>query len=97
MAADFTLDDARAALAALRSVAPDDLQLPLSQSDLAAILAGGIEVKSLQDGLLDFPTHVGETPAYWCWRVGEDEIEWWHPRDAGFAGRQRIDVVPPSA
>jgi hypothetical protein len=54
-------------------------------------------VKSLQDGLLDFPTHVGETPAYWCWRVGEGEIEWWHTRDAGFAGRRRIDAVPPSA
>jgi hypothetical protein len=96
MPEDFTLDDARAALAALQSMAPDDLRLPLTHADLAAILAGGIEVKSLQDGLLDFPTYVGDTPAYWCWRVGEGEIEWWHPRNTGFAGRQRIAGTAPS-
>ena len=87
---EFTLDDARAALAALRAVAPDDLRLPLSPADLAAILAGGIEVKSVEEGLLDFPTSVEDAPAYWCWRVGESEIEWWHPRDTGFAGRRPI-------
>ena len=90
----FTLDDARAALAALRSVAPDDLRLPLSRDDLAAIFAGGIEVKSVEDGLLDFPAYVEDVPAYWCWRVGEHEIQWWHPRDAGFAGRQPIADAP---
>ncbi len=86
----FTLDDARAALSALRSMAPDDLALPLSRGDLAAIFAGGIEVKSVEDGLLDFPAYVEDVPAYWSWKVGEQEIEWWHPRDTGFAGRQRI-------
>jgi hypothetical protein len=26
-----------------------------------------------------------------CWQLGEDdEIEWWHETDAGFAGRQRL-------
>lgn len=87
---EFTLDDARATLSALRSVAPDDLALPLSRGDLATILSGGIEVKSVEDGLLDFPARVEDAPAYWCWQVGEHEIEWWHPRDTGFAGRQRI-------
>ena len=90
MPEDFTLDDARASLAALRAVAPDDLRLPLSRADLAAIFAGGIEVKSAEEGLLDFPTYIEDSPAYWCWRVGEPEIEWWHPRDAGFAGRRPI-------
>ena len=90
VAEDFTLDDARASLAALRSVAPDDLRLPLSRADLAAIFAGGIEVKSAEEGLLDFPTYIEDAPAYWCWRVGEPEIEWWHTRDAGFAGRRPI-------
>lgn len=91
MPEDFTLDDARASPAALRAVAPDDLRLPLSRADLAAILAGGIEVKSVQQGLLDFPTHVEDAPAYRRRRVGEPEIEWWRRRDAGFARRRRIE------
>ena len=91
MADEFTLEEARAVLAAVRDVAHDDLNLPLSDADLATIRAGGIEVKSAELGLLDFPTQVDGAPAYWCWRVGEPEIEWWHPRDTGFAGRRRID------
>ena len=79
-------------LAAIRDVAPDELRAPLSRDDFAALTSAGIEVKSVEDGLIDFPTHVDGVEAYWCWRAGEDEIEWWHPRDAGFAGRRR---VPP--
>jgi hypothetical protein len=90
MADEFTLDDARAALSAIRDLATDGLATPLSQADLNSILAAGIEVKSIEDGLLDFPTTIDGTDAYWCWRTGEDEIEWWHPRSTGFAGRRRI-------
>jgi hypothetical protein len=54
------------------------------------INAAGAELKSIDDGLLDFPTHIEGVPAYWCWRAGEDDIEWWHPRDTGFAGSRRI-------
>ena len=50
----------------------------------------GIELKSITEGLLDFPTHVEGAPAYWCWRSGEADIGWWHPRSTGFAGRRPI-------
>jgi hypothetical protein len=53
--------------------------------------ATGVELKSIDEGLLDFPTQVDGVPSYWCWRAGEDDIEWWHPRDTGFAGRRRIE------
>ena len=78
-------------LAAVQAVALDGLKAPLSREDLAAILAAGIEVKSIREGLIDFPTHIAGVPAYWCGRSGEDAIEWWHPRDSGIAGRQRVD------
>ena len=87
---EFTLDDARSTLAAMRDTAPDGLAAPLSEDDLAAIENAGVEVKSVEDGLLDFPTTIDGVPAYWCWQAGEDAIEWWHPRDTGFAGRRRI-------
>ncbi len=56
-----------------------------------AIQDAGAELKSIEDGLLDFPTEIEGVPAYWCWRTGEDDIEWWHPRATGFAGRRRIE------
>lgn len=87
---EFALDEARSALAAVRDIAPDGLTAPLSRDDLAVVLAAGIEVKSIDDGLLDFPTQVDGVAAYWCWRAGEGEIEFWHARADGFAGRRRI-------
>ena len=50
----------------------------------------GAEVKGIEQGLLDFPTHVEGVPAYWCWQLGEPDIAWWHPRDSGFAGRRSV-------
>ena len=91
MAADYTLADARATLAVLLDTAPDGLRLPLSTDDLAALDAAGVEVKSREQGLLDFPTEVDGVASYWCWQVGEPGIEWWHPRSTGFAGRRLID------
>ena len=90
MTDEFTLEEARSTLAAILDTAPDGLARPLSAADLAAVLAAGVEVKSVEDGLLDFPTVLDGVPAYWCYRAGEDAIGWWHPRDTGFAGRRPI-------
>lgn len=96
-AREFTLDEARSILAALRSVCSDGLRAPFSRADALAILGAGAEVKDLVLGLMDFPTTIDGVPAYWCWQVGEDEIEWWHPRSTGFAGRRHVDDLPPGA
>ncbi len=87
----FTLDEARALLGGVRDLAPDGLRQPLSRADVAAVLSAGIEIKGVDPLLLDFPAEVAGVPAYWCWREGEDGIDWWHPRDTGFAGRRRVD------
>ena len=57
---------------------------------LAELRATGAEVKGLEQGLLDFPARIAGEQAYWCWRVGEPEIAWWHPRNSGFGGRRPI-------
>ncbi|MFA5943799.1 MAG: DUF2203 domain-containing protein [Candidatus Thermoplasmatota archaeon] len=49
-----------------------------------------IEVKDVEQGLVDFRGMVGTTPAYLCWKDGEEDIAFWHPLDEGFAGRRRI-------
>jgi hypothetical protein len=90
MPKDFTLEEAREVLAAIRSVAPDELRLPFSDADCMTLLEAGIEIKDRQHGLVDFAATIEGAPAYWCWLAGEPEIEWWHPREGGFAGRKRI-------
>jgi len=44
----------------------------------------GLEVKG--PWLVDFDSGGG----YYCWRWPEEELEWLHGYDAGFAGRTRI-------
>ena len=52
----------------------------------------GVEVKDLDEGLVDFPVlHRGETVLL-CWQLGEDEIGYWHSADAGFAGRRPLPL-----
>lgn len=55
-----------------------------------AIRDSGAELRSIEDGLLDFPAVIDGVEAYWCWRTGEDDIGWWHPRATGIAGRRPI-------
>jgi hypothetical protein len=88
---DFSLEEARNVLAALQAITLDGLRAPLSRADVSAVLEAGVEVKDAERALLDFPAVIERVAAYWCWRAGEADIEWWHPRDAGFAGRRRID------
>ncbi|HEU5316961.1 MAG TPA: DUF2203 domain-containing protein [Chloroflexota bacterium] len=50
----------------------------------------GVEIKDLRTGLVDFRSRRDERVVYLCWRLGEDEIEYWHELDTGFAGRQPL-------
>jgi hypothetical protein len=51
---------------------------------------GGV-VKDPDAGLVDFPAQVDGTEAFLCWRLGEDEIAYWHGIDEGFPGRKPLD------
>jgi hypothetical protein len=50
----------------------------------------GVEVKDPASGLCDFPALHEGRDIYLCWRMGEQQIEWWHELHAGFAGRRHI-------
>jgi hypothetical protein len=54
------------------------------------IQAAGAQVKDLDRGLLDFPSLRDGEEVLLCWRLGEDEIEYWHGTDEGFAGRKPL-------
>jgi hypothetical protein len=54
----------------------------------------GAQVKDLDSGLVDFPgTRASGEPILLCWRLGEDEIAWWHTEQDGFAGRRPLDEL----
>ena len=59
---------------------------------LHRILDTGAQVKDINTGLLDFPALRNGHEVYLCWKYGEDQIAFWHEVDAGFAGRQPIEV-----
>jgi hypothetical protein len=54
---------------------------------------GGI-VKDLDQGLVDFPARRGdeEEEVLLCWRLGEDEVGYWHGLEEGFAGRRPLPL-----
>ena len=54
----------------------------------------GILIKGLDDGLIDFP-HLrsnGEE-VYLCWKLGEEDIRFWHRIPDGVAGRKPMNEL----
>jgi hypothetical protein len=51
----------------------------------------GVVVKDLDVGLVDFPSLLDGEEIYLCWKLGEDQIAFWHGIDEGFAGRKPLD------
>jgi hypothetical protein len=58
---------------------------------VATLDEAGVQVKSLEEGLLDFPSERDGRAVFLCWQVGEPEVAFWHGVDEGFAGRKPLD------
>jgi len=56
----------------------------------------GVVVKSIEQGLLDFPSKRFNEEVWLCWKHGETEIKFWHEKDSGFMGRKPIEVTDES-
>jgi hypothetical protein len=54
------------------------------------ITTHGVELKDLDQGLIDFPARRAGRVVYLCWRLGEEAIAWWHELDGGVRGRQPL-------
>jgi hypothetical protein len=59
---------------------------------VAELEALGVQVKALDQGLVDFPARHPERdePVLLCWRLGEDDVAYWHGLEEGFAGRKPL-------
>ncbi len=66
-----------------------------------ALRSEGIEVKQLEDGLVDFYGLVDGHLAFLCWRSDEAEVAFYHPLEGGYATRrplpERSRSVPTGA
>ena len=56
----------------------------------------GVMVKSIEEGLLDFPSLRFNEEVWLCWKEGETEIRFWHGKDEGFTGRKPLSVSDES-
>ena len=70
-----------------RSVARSLVALSRAADELRAV---EIVLRDPDRGLVDFPAIRDGEEIYLCWLLEEDQIRFWHPPDAGFAGRQPL-------
>jgi hypothetical protein len=56
----------------------------------------GVLIKSIEEGLLDFPSIRFNEEVFLCWKKGETEIKFWHGKDEGFMGRKPLSVSDES-
>ena len=49
-----------------------------------------IQVKDLKKGLIDFPSLRNGREIFLCWERDEEDIEFWHDLETGYAGREPL-------
>lgn len=59
---------------------------------VARIHEVGALVKDLDQGLVDFPARREGEDVLLCWRLGEEEIGYWHGLEEGFSGRKPLPL-----
>jgi hypothetical protein len=50
----------------------------------------GVLIKSVDEGLLDFPSMRFDEEVWLCWKAGETEVKFWHSKQEGFMGRKPL-------
>jgi hypothetical protein len=60
------------------------------QAGVARIDALGITLRDIESGLIDFPALASGRQIWLCWRLGEQEVGWWHELSTGFSDRRPL-------
>ena len=50
----------------------------------------GVICKGMGTGLVDFRGRIDGRDVFYCWKLGEASVLYWHDVDAGFVGRQHL-------
>ncbi len=83
----YTLAEARALLPQLRKWL---VELNTARQRVSRHDEREIQLKDPQRGLIDFPAIREGREVFLCWKQDEDDIEYWHDLDAGYAGREKL-------
>jgi hypothetical protein len=93
----FTLEEANALVPRLRAIL---LQLAFERSRadadegmgvlLTHVEALGVVLRDLEQGLVDIPTQRDGEPAWFCWRLSDPEVGFWHSTREGFTSRKPV-------
>ena len=49
-----------------------------------------IILRDVMNGIIDFPSSRNGEEILLCWKLGEDEVGFWHYPDSGFASREPL-------
>ena len=60
------------------------------ESYIAELNELGVICKGMNIGLVDFRGQLDGREVFYCWKLGEPSVMYWHEIDAGFVGRQRL-------
>jgi hypothetical protein len=60
------------------------------KTELVWLADRGILLREPDTGLVDFPAERDGRRIFLCWRLGEDEVAWYHDEQAGFSGRRPL-------
>jgi hypothetical protein len=60
------------------------------QAGVARIDELGITLREIETGLIDFPALASGRQIWLCWRLGEDDVAWWHELGDGFSNRRAL-------
>jgi hypothetical protein len=99
----YDLDQARALLGEIRAIllalaverrrigraSPEELR-DATAGLLEHLESLGVELRDVDRGLVDIPTERDGEPAWFCWRLADPELGWWHTTREGFASRRPL-------
>ncbi|MEO7666497.1 MAG: DUF2203 domain-containing protein [Dehalococcoidia bacterium] len=60
------------------------------QAGVTRLVERDITLREIETGLIDFPALVNGRQVWLCWRLGEEDIAWWHELGDGFGGRAAL-------
>ncbi|QHA91952.1 DUF2203 domain-containing protein [Bacillus sp. N1-1] len=64
-----------------------------AQTFINNIMALGVEIKGVDEGLIDFPAVINGKKVLLCWKEGESEVSFFHSDLGGFSQREPIENI----
>lgn len=60
------------------------------KTELLWLAGRGILIRDPETGLIDFPAERDGRRVFLCWRLGEEQVAWYHDEQTGFSGRKPL-------